>query len=106
MIRSYLQSYLVQVLYSSPPLPKNQLELELAAILSLERIVQATYRRLEGDGLELLLAHDILTELRSDGDNLGKDASDLPNGAALLRKGLKIVIGTKVLEWFEAPYSD
>lgn len=87
------------------PVKKNQLELELAAILSLERIVQATYR-LEGDGLELLLAYDILTELRSYGDSLGKDASDLPNVAALLRKGLKIDIGTKVLEWFEAPYSD
>lgn len=82
---------------------QRQLKLELAAILSLERIVKATYR-LEGDGLALLLAYDTVEELRQFGETLGKDASDLPSVAALLRSEHKVTVGTKLYEYFGGQY--
>lgn len=81
----------------------RQLKLELAVILSLERIVKATYR-LEGDGLALLLAYDTIQELRQFGNTLGENASDMPSVAALLRSEHKIEIGTKVYEYFGGEY--
>ena len=81
-----------------------QLELELAAVLSCDRLCKATYR-LEGDRLELLLVFRTIEALRSFGANLGKDSSDLPSVAALLRKRHKIAVGTEVLEWYPAPDS-
>eukprot|EP00966_Prymnesium_polylepis_P306356 7079170-Prymnesium_polylepis.1 len=64
---------------------RPQLELELAAVMSCERLCIATYR-LEGDRLELLLVHRTIEALRAFGRTLGDDASDLPSVAALLRK--------------------
>ena len=83
---------------------KDALELELAAVLSCERLCTATYR-LEGDGLELLLVHQTIEVLRAFGATLGNDASDLPSVAALLRQRHKIDKGTTTYEWFEAPHS-
>ena len=82
----------------------RRLKLELATILSLERIVTATYR-IEGDGLVLLLAYDMVEALRTYGANLGNDASDLPSVAALLRNEHTIAIGDAVHEFFGPPYN-
>ena len=83
---------------------RPQLELELAAVMSCERLCIATYR-LEGDRLELLLVHRTIEALRAFGRTLGDDASDLPSVAALLRKSHVIAKGTELYEWFEAPHS-
>jgi len=82
---------------------RQELELELAAVMSCERLCLATYR-MEGDRLELLLIHRTIEELIQFGHNLGKDASDLPSVAALLRNGT-INLNTKTREWFPAPHS-
>eukprot|EP00966_Prymnesium_polylepis_P330431 7386086-Prymnesium_polylepis.1 len=83
---------------------RSEFELELAAVMSCERLCTATYR-LEGDGLELLLVHPTIEALRGFGATLGNDASDLPSVAALLRRDHKIKQGTEIYEWFEAPHS-
>jgi hypothetical protein len=83
---------------------KDALELELAAVMSCERLCTATYR-LEGDGLELLLTHRTIEALRLFGRTLGTDASNLPNVAALLRNRHVIAKGTEIREWFPAPIS-
>ena len=54
---------------------KEALELELAAVMSCERLCTATYR-LEGDGLELLLVYPTIEALRTFGRTLGTDASN------------------------------
>ena len=81
-----------------------QLELELAAVMSCERLCLATYR-LEGDRLELLLVYREIQALLSFGEHLGKNSSDLPSVAALLRKRHVIAKGTPILEWYPAPVS-
>lgn len=83
---------------------RDTLRLELAAVLSCERLCTATYR-LEGDGLELLLVHQTVEALRAFGRTLGNDSSDLPSVAALLRQRHTIARGTELYEWFEAPHS-
>ena len=83
---------------------RSELELELAAVMSCERLCTATYR-LEGDGLEVLLVHRTIEALRAFGANLGNDASDLPSVAALLRKSHTIAVGTEIREWYPAPHS-
>ena len=83
---------------------KDELELQLAAVMSCERLCTATYR-LEGDGLELLLTHSTIEALRLFGKTLGTDASNLPSVAALLRNRHKIAVGTNICEWFGAPHS-
>ena len=83
---------------------RAELELELAAVMSCERLCIATYR-IEGDGLELLLVYRIIEELRAFGANLGKDGSDLPSVSALLRKSHTIAVGTEIYDWFPAPDS-
>ena len=83
---------------------RAELELELAAVMSCERLCIATYR-LEGDRLELLLVYRTIEALRLFGADLGKDSSDLPSVAALLRKRHTIAVGTKILEWYPAPDS-
>ena len=83
---------------------KNELELELAAVMSCERLCTATYR-LEGDGLELLLTYRTIEALRLFGRTLGTDASNLPNVAALLRNRHVIAKGTEIREWFPAPHN-
>ena len=82
---------------------RQELELELAAVMSCERLCLATYR-MEGDRLELLLIHHTIEELIQFGHNLGKDASDLPSVAALLRNRA-IDLNTKTREWFPAPHN-
>jgi hypothetical protein len=77
---------------------RSELELELAAVMSCERLCTATYR-LEGDGLDILLVHRTIEALRAFGANLGNDASDLPSVAALLRKSHTIAVGTEIREW-------
>ena len=79
------------------------LELELAAVLSCERICSATYKG-EGDRMELLLMWRIIEELRAFGRRLGQEASDLPSVAALLRN-TAIDLQTTTREWFPAPHS-
>ena len=83
---------------------RDELELELAAVMCCKRLRDATYR-LEGDQLELLLTYQTIEALRNFGATLGKDASDLPSVASLLRKRHKIANGTEVYEWYEAPHS-
>ena len=83
---------------------KKELELDLAAVLSCERICRATYR-LEGDGLELLLVHETIMSLRRFGYTLGSDAINLPSVAALLRARHVIAVGTEIREWFGAPHN-
>jgi hypothetical protein len=83
---------------------KDALELELAAVMSCERLCTATYR-LEGDGLELLLTHRTIEALRMFGRTIGTDASNLPNVAALLRNRHVIAKGTDIREWFPAPHN-
>ena len=83
---------------------KDALELELAAVMSCERLCTATYR-LEGDGLELLLTHGTIEALRMFGRTIGTDASNLPNVAALLRNRHVIAKGTEIREWFPAPHN-
>ena len=83
---------------------KNELELELAAVMSCERLCTATYR-LEGDGLELLLTHSTIEALRDFGRTLGNDPSNLPSVAALLRNRHTIAVGTEIREYFGAPYN-
>ena len=56
---------------------KDELELELAAVMSCERLCTATYR-LEVDGLELLLTHRTFEALRIFGRTLGTHSSNLP----------------------------
>ena len=82
---------------------RASLELELAAVMSCERICSATYKG-EGDRMELLLMWRIIEELRAFGRRLGQEASDLPSVAALLRK-TDIDLGTKTREWYPAPHS-
>ena len=83
---------------------RQELELELAAVMSCERLCTATYR-LEGDRLELLLVYRTIEELRAFGAGLGNDASDLPSVSAILRQRHVIAKETEVYEWFEAPHS-
>ena len=64
---------------------------------------RATYK-LEGDGLEILLVHDALESLRHRGRNLGTQASDLPNVAAILREATPLRVGLETCEYYEAPY--
>jgi hypothetical protein len=83
---------------------RHELELELASVMSCERLCTATYR-LEGDRHELLLVYRTIEELRAFGATLGDDASDLPSVAAILRRRHVIARGTQIYEWFEAPHS-
>ena len=83
---------------------RKELELELAAAMSCERLCTATYR-LEGDGLELLLTHSTIEALRDFGRTLGNDPSNLPSVAALLRNRHTIAVGTEIREYFGAPYN-
>lgn len=82
---------------------RQELELELAVVISYERLCLATYR-MEGDRLELLLVYSTIETLRQFGRDLGKDASDLPSVAALLRNR-PIDLSTKTREWFPTPRS-
>ena len=82
---------------------RKELELELAAVLSCERLYNATYR-LEGDRLELLLVYRTIEELREFGRTLGQDSSNLPSVAALLRNET-IDLNTETREWFPAPHN-
>lgn len=82
----------------------DALQLELAAVLSLQRVERATYR-LEGDGLEILLVHETIEPLRAFGRSLGKDASDLPSVSALLRAKCVIAQGTCIREYYGAPHN-
>lgn len=70
-------------------------------------LVAAVYK-LEGDGLEILLAHLLVEELRERGRSLGKRGM-LPNVDAVLRADAKLVQGVKIRKfwikhggWFDA----
>ena len=83
----------------------KELELELAAVLSCERLCRATYR-MEGDRLEMLLVYRNIEELREFGRSLriSQNSSNLPSVAALLRKRA-INLSTKTREWFPVPHN-
>eukprot|EP00967_Tisochrysis_lutea_P134209 scaffold236692_cov41-Tisochrysis_lutea.AAC.2 len=83
---------------------KEQLQLELAAALDMELLCSTTYK-LEGDGLEILLAFDAVEEIRSKYHTIGLEPNTMPNLAAILRASEPIVVGLKTYEWFDAPYN-
>ena len=62
-------------------------------------------RSLEGDGLEGLCVTDTIEEIRLKGRTLKEQPSNMPNLAAVLRSEVNIVVGTKVHEYFGAPYN-
>lgn len=79
---------------------KRQLELELAAMLDLKRLVQETYA-LEGDGLEVLLVYRRLEALRKLGVSIRHhDDGCLPNVQALLRSQMKLEPGVEIQKDF------
>lgn len=82
----------------------QELKLQLAAVMSCERLYNATYR-LEGDRLELLLVHRTIESLRTFGIHLGHDPADLPSVAALIRQSATLEVGMKTREWYPAPHS-
>lgn len=71
-----------------------QLELEFAAMLYQQRLVQATYD-LKGDRLEILEDHDKIYALKAYGTAFGEDDT-LPNADAALRKHVKVKVDTKI----------
>ena len=70
----------------------------------MEHLCTTTYK-LEGDGLEILLVHDYLEELRERGRSIASDSSHLPNVAAILREVTPIKVGLATKEFYEAPYN-
>ena len=83
-----------------------ELQLELAGMLDLEPLVTATYK-LEGDRLEVLLAYDMVEELRTFGGSLDEsETTGLVNSAAVARNNHTIAVGSNVREYFGAPYND
>ena len=62
-------------------------------------------RSLEGDGLEGLCVTETIEEIRLKGRTLKEQPSNMPNLAAVLRSEVNIVVGTKVHEYFGAPYN-
>ena len=82
----------------------RELRRELAMVMDLKCFYIATYR-LEGDGLEGLRLVDIIEEIRLKGRTLKELPSNMPNLAAVLRHEIVIDVGTKVYEYFGAPYS-
>lgn len=71
-----------------------QLELELAAMLDQQSLVQANYD-LEDDRLEVLVTYDKIESLRTYGRALGEDGT-LRNADSVLRKRFVIKVGTRI----------
>ena len=82
----------------------RELHHELAMIMDLKCFYTATYK-LEGDGLEGLCVTEIIEEIRSKGRTLKDQPSNMPNLAAVLRSDIVIGVGTKIYEYFGAPYN-
>ena len=82
----------------------GELRRELAMVMDLECFHTATYK-LEGDGLEGLCVTEIIEEIRSKGRTLKDQPSNMPNLAAVLRSDIVIGVGTKIYEYFGAPYN-
>ena len=80
------------------------LQLELAAAMDVEILCTTTYK-MEGDGLEILLVYDALEAIRNKGRTLGDDASSMPILAGLMRAKKKLILGTPVRDYFEAPWN-
>lgn len=80
------------------PDQRSTLELELAVAMDLEPLVKATYL-LEGDGLCLLKAYDVVEDLRKLGRSLDAQES-LPNAAAVLRSRAQLEEGVKFRQYW------
>lgn len=80
------------------PAKRSAFELELAVVLDMERFQTTTYT-LEGDGLCILLAYDMVEDLRKFGRSLSVQTS-LPNTAALLRSRAELVDGVKFCQYW------
>lgn len=79
---------------------KSELELELAAMLDMRRLVQQTYS-LEGDRLEILLVYRRIQELRQLGVSIKHcDDGCLPTVQALLRSRVKLENGVEIRKNF------
>ena len=82
----------------------NTLKLEMAGVVDLELLVRTTYK-LEGDGLEILLAYDMIESIRTFGNSLSTTSTtNLPNSAAVARATHVMKIGSKLYEYFDHPY--
>ena len=82
----------------------RELRHELAMVMDLKCFYIATYK-LEGDGLEGLCVTETMEEIRSKGRTLKDEPSNMPNLAAVLRSDIVIGVGTKIYEYFSAPYN-
>lgn len=92
-----------QALHAVLSTKEDQLQLELALAMDMEVLCTTTYK-MEGDGLEILLIHDALEDLRLRGRMLGTEAAHLPNASAILRAKARITIGMATMEYYEAPH--
>ena len=82
----------------------NTLKLEMAGVVDLELLVRTTYK-LEGDGLEILLAYDMIESIRTFGNSLSTTSTtNLPNSAAVASATHVMKIGSKLYEYFDHPY--
>ena len=82
------------------PVTKLKLQLEIAALADNIIIVLACYN-LEGDRLEILLAHEIIENLRAAGRALG-DEGTLPSMDKIMLEKCEIEVGTKVVKHWAA----
>ncbi|KAL3928978.1 MAG: hypothetical protein SGPRY_002160 [Prymnesium sp.] len=79
---------------------KETLQLRFASAMLDMRLVVATTCDLEGNRLEILLAHDCIEVLRQQGRSLKNGGLPLTNVDGLLRQKMKIEIGTTLKkEW-------
>ena len=83
----------------------RELRRELAMMMDLKCFRDATYT-LEGDQLEGLLLVDTIEPIRNKGRTLSQDSSNMPNLAAVLRSEKDLVVGTRIYEFFGAPYNE
>lgn len=82
------------------PQQQRKLQLELAAMLDLKRLVHETYD-LEGDRLEILLVYRRMEALRKLGESIQHhDDGCLPNVQALLRSKMKLEPGVEIQKDF------
>lgn len=75
------------------------LELELACNLDLQPIISTCYT-LEGDGLVILLARDMIDSLLGKRESIGKTTESMRNVAALLWQKAELKVGTPIYELF------
>lgn len=80
------------------PAKRASFELQLSIAMDLELFVTTTYS-LEGDGLCILKAYDMIEDVRKLGRSLHTQAA-LPNTAALLRSRVKLEDGVKFRQYW------